>query len=320
VEAYAVVADALPKLFPTTMSGILYVFKSSRNAVETATKWGKPFSETKFAPTECWSLRLGQPYWSGYPSTKPVCQHLKGPGPGRYLCVPMVGQGNTLGVLHLEFVVRPESNLTLEGVQDSWQRLAAMVAVQVALSLAGLQLQETLRDQSIRDPLTGLFNRRYMEESLDRELQRATRKNRSLALLFLDLDHFKRYNDKCGHDAGDAVLRRMAEVFREHFRGDDVICRYGGEEFAIILPESNAVDAAKRAEALRREVRQIEMRHQGQLLDPVTFSGGVAGFPDNGVTAEEILRAADQSLYRSKAEGRDRISVAVPQIVSEFPL
>jgi diguanylate cyclase (GGDEF)-like protein len=316
-EAYAVVADALPKLFPTAMSGILYVFKSSRNAVEAATKWGQPpLSETKFAPADCWSLRLGQPYWSDCPGTKPICQHLKEPGRGRYLCIPMIGQGDTLGVLHLEFVARLESNVALEGIQDSLQRLAATIAGQIALSLSSLRLRETLRDQSIRDPLTGLFNRRFMEESLDRELQRATRKNRSLAVVFLDLDHFKRFNDTFGHDAGDTVLRRMAEVFRELFRGDDVICRYGGEEFAVILPESNAIDAAKRANLLRAAARKIEIRYQGRVLNPVTFSVGVAAFPDSGATAEEILRAADQSLYQSKAEGRDRVCIAMPQIVS----
>ena len=316
-EAYAVVADALPKLFPTAMSGILYVFKSSRNAVEAATKWGQPpLSETKFAPADCWSLRLGQPYWSDCPGTKPICQHLKEPGRGRYLCIPMIGQGDTLGVLHLEFVARLESNVALEGIQDSLQRLAATIAGQIALSLSSLRLRETLRDQSIRDPLTGLFNRRFMEESLDRELQRATRKNRSLAVVFLDLDHFKRFNDTFGHDAGDTVLRRMAEVFRELFRGDDVICRYGGEEFAVILPESNAIDAAKRANLLRAAARKIEILYQGRVLNPVTFSVGVAAFPDSGATAEEILRAADQSLYQSKAEGRDRVCIAMPQIVS----
>jgi diguanylate cyclase (GGDEF)-like protein len=189
------------------------------------------------------------------------------------------------------------------------------VAGQIALSLASLQLRETLRDQSIRDSLTGLFNRRFMEESLDRELQRARRKKRSLAVLFLDLDHFKRFNDAFGHDAGDTVLRRIAEVFREHFRGDDVVCRYGGEEFAIILPESNATNAARRADLLRAEARKIEIRHQGQILNAVTFSVGVASFPENGSTGEEILRAADQSLYQSKADGRDRVTVAVPQVM-----
>jgi diguanylate cyclase (GGDEF)-like protein len=135
-------------------------------------------------------------------------------------------------------------------------------------------------------------------------------------VLFLDLDHFKRFNDAFGHEAGDVVLRRMAEVFREHFRGDDVVCRYGGEEFAVILPESNAADAARRADHLRSDAKTIEIRHQGQLLNPVTFSVGVAAFPENGATAEEILRAADQSLYQSKAEGRDRVTVAAAQIVT----
>lgn len=228
----------------------------------------------------------------------------------------MVGQGETLGVLHLEFVPRLESNVVLAGVQDSLQRLAVTVAGQIALSLANLRLRATLRDQSIRDALTGLFNRRFMEESLDRELQRATRKRRSLAVLFLDLDHFKQFNDTFGHDAGDAVLRRMAELFRQHFRGDDVICRYGGEEFAIILPESSAIDAARRADLLRGEARRIEIRHRGQVLNPVTFSVGVAAFPENGVSADEILRAADQSLYQSKVNGTDRATIAVPQIVS----
>jgi diguanylate cyclase (GGDEF)-like protein/PAS domain S-box-containing protein len=317
-EAYLVVADSVRKILPTATAGVLYIFKPSRNAVDAAAVWGQSrVSESAFAPAACWGLRRGQPHWSEYPGTGLMCQHLKLPEPGKYLCVPMVGQGETLGVLHLEFAVGSdlESDLAPKSAQESLQRLATTVAGQIALSLASLQLQETLRDQSIRDSLTGLFNRRFMEESLDRELQRARRKKRSLAVLFLDLDHFKRFNDAFGHDAGDAVLRRMAEVFREHFRGDDVVCRYGGEEFAIILPESNATDAARRADLLRAEARKIEIRHQGHRLEAVTFSVGVAAFPENGATGEEILRAADQSLYQSKADGRDRVTVAAPQIV-----
>jgi diguanylate cyclase (GGDEF)-like protein len=187
------------------------------------------------------------------------------------------------------------------------------VAAQVALSLASLRLRETLRDQSIRDPLTGLFNRRFMQESLDRELQRAKRKKRPLTVIFIDLDHFKRFNDTFGHAAGDLILRTMGELFLRHFRGDDVICRYGGEEFAIILPESSAKDAAKRANLLRIEASKISMRHLGQVLDSVTLSIGVATFPENGSTTEQILRMADQCLYQSKTEGRDRVTVALRQ-------
>jgi diguanylate cyclase (GGDEF)-like protein len=227
----------------------------------------------------------------------------------------MVGQGDTVGILYLEFPTgqQAQTELAPEASRESRQRLATTVACQLALSLANLRLRETLRDQSIRDPLTGLFNRRFMKECLDRELQRARRKQRPLTVIFIDLDHFKRFNDSFGHDAGDLVLRTMGELFLRHFRGDDVICRYGGEEFAIILPESTAKDAAKRANQLRIEASAISMRHLGQVLDSVTLSIGVAAFPEDGSTAEEILRAADQCLYQSKADGRDRITVATRQ-------
>jgi diguanylate cyclase (GGDEF)-like protein len=154
-----------------------------------------------------------------------------------------------------------------------------------------------------------------MQESLDRELQRARRKKRPLAVAFVDLDHFKRFNDAFGHEAGDTVLRRIAELFRQHFRGDDVICRYGGEEFAIILPESTAKDAAKRANLLRLQAKKLTVRHQDQTLDPITLSIGVAAFPEHGSNPEEILQAADQCLYQSKTDGRDRVTVATPQKV-----
>jgi diguanylate cyclase (GGDEF)-like protein/PAS domain S-box-containing protein len=317
-EAYVVIAQSVKKLLPAATAGILYVFKSSRNAVEAAAIWGNSrASEPIFAPEMCWALRRGQPHWSDYSTTEITCQHLKNPNGSTYLCVPMVGQGETLGVLHLEF--RNDNgaqvNVGPESIQESRQRLATTVAGQVALSIASLRLRETLRDQSIRDSLTGLFNRRFMQESLDRELQRARRKKRPLAVAFVDLDHFKRFNDAFGHEAGDTVLRRIAELFRQHFRGDDVICRYGGEEFAIILPESTAKDAAKRANLLRLQAKKLRVRHQDQTLDPITLSIGVAAFPEHGLTPEEILQAADQCLYQSKTDGRDRVTVATPQKV-----
>jgi diguanylate cyclase (GGDEF)-like protein/PAS domain S-box-containing protein len=317
-EAYIVVAESVKKLLPAATSGILYVFKSSRNAVEVAAIWGNSrASEPIFAPEMCWALRRGQPHWSNHSTTEITCQHLKSPNGSTYLCVPMVGQGETLGVLHLEFCnnTRGQVNVGPEGIEESRQRLATTVASQIALSIASLRLRETLRDQSIRDSLTGLFNRRFMQESLDRELLRARRKKRPLAVVFVDLDHFKRFNDAFGHDAGDTVLRKISELFCQHFRGDDVICRYGGEEFAIILPESTAKDAAERANLLRLQAKKLRVRQQDQTLDPVTLSIGVAAFPEHGSTPEEILQAADQCLYRSKAGGRDRVTVASPQKV-----
>jgi diguanylate cyclase (GGDEF)-like protein/PAS domain S-box-containing protein len=311
-EACAVVAQSVQKLLPEAVSGTLYLFKSSRNLVEAAARWGgDSVSESMFSPDACWSLRRGQAHWNERAGGI-SCAHLLAGSTNKCLCVPMVGQGDTLGVLHLEFAgdggARTDS--ASENPQDSQQRVATTVAAQIALSLASLRLRETLRDQSIRDPLTGLFNRRFMEESLDREMQRAVRKNHPVSVLFVDLDHFKRFNDTFGHDAGDLVLRSIADLFRQVFRVDDVICRYGGEEFGIILPESSAENAAIRANGLREAVKKLEVRYKNHTLGTITLSIGVATFPEHGDTSEELLKAADQCLYQSKAGGRDLVTVA----------
>jgi diguanylate cyclase (GGDEF)-like protein len=220
--------------------------------------------------------------------------------------------GDTLGVLHIQYDLSQRNGGTeaFESLQESQQRLAVAVGGRVALSLASLLLRESLRAQSIRDPLTGLFNRRFMEHALDRELQRAKRRSLSVVVVFLDLDHFKRFNDTYGHDAGDAVLCSMAGLFQKHFRGEDVICRYGGEEFAFILSESSSKDAVKRVEELRQAAKRHRITYKEQVLDFVTFSVGIAAFPENGLVAEQLLQAADRCLYESKARGRDCVTVA----------
>jgi diguanylate cyclase (GGDEF)-like protein/PAS domain S-box-containing protein len=316
-EACTVVARSLQRLFPEAPSGALYLFKPSRNLLEAVLRWGTMgcASVPTFSPDDCWSLRRGQPHWSERPRGGVSCQHLAERSTADCLCVPMVAQGNTLGVLHLEF----ESTAQLgyesvtESSRDSHQRLAINAASQIALSLASLQLRQTLREQSIRDPLTRLFNRRFLEESLERELQLASRKKQVIAILFLDLDHFKRFNDAFGHDAGDLVLQSLADLFRSFFRATDICCRYGGEEFAIILPESSSQDAVIRADALRSEVKSLRLQHKKQTLGPLTLSVGVAAFPEHGLTADELLKIADQCLYESKSRGRDVVTVALPQ-------
>ena len=317
-EACAVVACSAPKLFPEAPSGALYLFNSSRNLIEAAVRWGKTgASDPTFLADACWSLRRGQPHWSEHPGSEISCQHLTGSSTTECLCVPMVARGNTVGVLHLEFYRAAEFRLNsgTGSLQDSHQRLATSAASQIALSLASLQLLETLRQQSIRDPLTRLFNRRFLEESLERELQVASRRQKAIAVLFLDLDHFKRFNDSFGHDAGDMVLQSLADLFRTFFRGADICCRYGGEEFAIILPESSSQDAVIRADALRLEVKRLRLQYKGQTLGPVTLSAGVAAFPEHGSTSDELLRIADQCLYESKSRGRDIVTVALAQDV-----
>ncbi len=185
--------------------------------------------------------------------------------------------------------------------------LAMAVAENIAFSLANLKLHETLYIQSTHDPLTGLFNRRNMEETLDRELHRMARKGRSLGIIMLDLDHFKKFNDTFGHQAGDALLRELGAFLQKNIRGEDFACRYGGEEFVIILPETSLENTRQRAEQLRKEAGHTTIIYRGKSLDAITVSMGVAAFPEHGTTADELLRAADTALYRAKEEGRDRV-------------
>ena len=308
-EIFSVVGASSKKLFINSQAGALYLFKSSRNILELAASWGEgDKNEKPFAPAACWSLRRGQPHWSQSSDEAIRCAHLKESRLGKYLCVPLIAQGDTLGVLQLGYPAIVDTARAFDEITE--QRLGIAAASQIALSLASLRLRESLRDQSIRDPLTGLFNRRFMQECLDREMLRVTRKNRSLAVIFIDIDHFKRFNDMFGHEAGDEVLRAMGDFFRTHFRGDDVICRYGGEEFAIILPESTAQDAATRAEILRLAAKDLKLMHHGVTLDSVTISAGIAGYPEHASSASELLNVADTCLYEAKTKGRDRIVVA----------
>jgi diguanylate cyclase (GGDEF)-like protein len=173
-----------------------------------------------------------------------------------------------------------------------------------------LTLQEALRVAAVRDPLTNLFNRRYLEESLEREVRRATRRTTSLGVVMVDLDHFKAFNDDFGHQAGDALLRAVGQFLQSRIRGEDIACRYGGEEFALILPDAPLDATARRAEQIRQDAEGLRIDHGGEPLGPITLSMGVAAFPRHGATSELVLRAADAALYEAKRSGRNRVVVA----------
>lgn len=310
-EAYAVIGAFTPKLFPSE-SGALGVLGASRNLVEVVVSWGdsQP-ADRLFAPDRCWALRRGRAYRVDAPGSGLVCGHVDPCLPTGYLCVPMMAHGEPLGILHLRGQSQPsEPTRAPEHLRESQQRLAVTVAEHLALALANLRLRETLRSQSILDAVTGLFNRRYMEEILDLELARATRGHRVIGIIMLDIDHFKPFNDSYGHDTGDAVLRELADLLKQRVREGDVACRYGGEEFILILPEATLELTQRRAEELRGEVKRVGALQRGGVTGAVTVSAGVAAFPDHGKTRTELLRAADAALYRAKAEGRDRVMVA----------
>lgn len=281
--------------------------------LEGVAAWGEPWGgERWFAPEQCWALRRGKLHQVNDPRSAFPCAHVGTAAPTGYLCVPMMAQGEALGVFHLQMAPgQPaETEASERGLTEAKQRLAVSVAEHIALALANLNLRETLRNQSIRDALTGLFNRRYMEESLEGEIRRASRKARSVGAILVDLDHFKSVNDTFGHDAGDTLLRELANFLQQNSRKEDIACRYGGEEFLLILPETTLDVLQQRAEYLRAAIKTLHVSHRGQPLNALTMSVGAASFPEHGRTAESLLRAADSALYRAKGEGRDRVVVA----------
>ena len=264
-EAYAILEVRLPELFSAD-AGAVYLQSASRKALEAVAAWGIQESERLFAPDDCWAMRRGHRHLARGPG--PFCPHLDGLRPGWSICIPMTAQGETLGVFTLASASHPQAAADggEEGKGDSERLFAASVAEHVALALANLRLRESLKSQSIRDPLTGLFNRRYMEETLERELRRAERRQAPVGIVMFDIDYFKRFNDTNGHLAGDALLRALGEFLQANFRGEDIVCRYGGEEFVLILPEAPIEATAKRAETLRERVKVLHVPYRGALL------------------------------------------------------
>lgn len=302
-EALGFTRRTFTSLLPQ-LGGVLYLSRASQDLCEERARWGEATvaSVSVLAPGDCWALRRAQNYLVDDVRRGTCCAHVEcGTGTGSTLCLPLSAQGDSLGFLYLS---GPE--------QDAGraQHLATAAAEQLSLALGNLRLQETLRFQSIRDPLTGLFNRRYLEESLERELARCGRRNQPLTLMMLDLDHFKRFNDAHGHDGGDALLRGFASLLQAHCRSDDTPCRFGGEEFTLILPEMDPEVGLERAEAIRVATESMRLQHLREPLMPVTVSIGLASFPRNGVNAAELLRIADGALYRAKHDGRNRIATA----------
>ena len=308
-EAYKIMARTVKQLFPNT-NGALFAFDATKDHLESVVDWGEVQTETYFAPDDCWGLRRNRMHLVEAIGGELACPHVVFPveSPGEsscqdYLCLPLIAQRETLGLLHL----MTEQHQPLG---EDRQQLARTVGEQISLALANLHLQERLRNQSIRDPLTGLFNRRYLEESLEREINRATRSKKPLGLIMLDIDFFKKFNDTHGHDAGDAVLRQVAEMLCSYLRKADSACRYGGEEFTLILPEADLASACQKAEQLREAAQRLEIHYGRALVGPISLSLGVACFPQHGSTSEELLHVADAALYQSKAAGRNRVTAA----------
>lgn len=297
-ELADVVQRFLPQILPG-LSGALYAHNNSRNCLVQIAGWGTPFDAVeRFSPDECWALRLGQSHYLSNPSADIACKHAA--GRPTYHCEPLLAGGEVVGLLYLDSVVEAEMQFRLKAVAED-----------VSSALVNHRLQRNLREQTIRDPLTGLFNRRYLEEALKTEIARSTRSHAPFTVVMCDVDHFKRFNDEHGHDAGDHVLKAVAAEMQANFRDGDVVCRFGGEEFTIIAPESTPERLSQRIERLRQAIGALRLRNGHQSLGTITMSFGLAGFAQ-GSTMEgaALLQAADEALYRAKRDGRNRAVIA----------
>lgn len=288
----------VPRVLPG-IAGALYAHNNSRNLLVPIAGWGGvAIDQDGFAPDQCWALRRGQSHYVTEPGGDIVCGHAH--ADEVYHCEPLLAGGEVIGVLYLRGRIDAEGRFRLTVLSEN-----------IASALVNHRLQRSLREQTIRDPLTGLFNRRYMEETLTLEIARASRSGAPLSLVMCDVDHFKRFNDEFGHDAGDAVLQAVAAEMRSRFRDGDVICRFGGEEFTIIAPGTSAEALMSRVEKVRQAISELNVTQKGRTLGSTSMSFGIATWSKSmAKDGSTLIQAADAALYQAKRDGRNRALIS----------
>jgi diguanylate cyclase (GGDEF)-like protein len=312
-EAYEVLGGYAQKFIPYS-AGAVFAIDSSRNLMGVMASWGDSLSPTQhiLSPEDCCAMRGGRLHLQVEASRGLTCRHFSGSIPEAYVCLPLAALGETLGILHIS---------TSSSAEFTAARLAMIqqAGEYAALRLANLRLREKLHDQSIRDPLTGLYNRRFLEATLEQELHRSGRHHTGLGVIMADIDKFKLFNDSFGHTAGDIVLKEVAALLRRSVRTEDIVCRYGGEEFLIVLPDSSLESVSERAEQLRDAIAKLDLQHAGHALGKVTASFGISFSQDGVLTPEILLRYADEALYESKRRGCNCVSLSdsVNNLLSE---
>lgn len=296
-ELAQIIRVFVPRVLPA-IPGALYAHNNSRNLLVPVADWGDfETAVDSFAPDQCWALRRGQAHWVAHPGHDIVCAHVH--HAETYHCEPLLAGGEVIGVLHLRGQIGAESRFRL-----------TVLAENIASALVNHRLQRSLREQTIRDPLTGLFNRRYMEEAMTLEIARAARSGAPLSLVMCDVDHFKRFNDDHGHDAGDAVLQAVAAEMKNRFRDGDVVCRFGGEEFTVIAPGTSSEALLTRVEAARQAIAELNVHQNGRTLGATSMSFGIASWHEAMARdGSSLIQAADAALYQAKREGRNRATI-----------
>lgn len=305
-HAYHIIANELQKLF-LTRSGAIAVRDEASDTLLPVATWGKQLPLCKAAvDKQCPALSAENQEGS---TTEKSCLRRRR-GASGHLCIRLATRGQQIGMIH----VRLKSE-TLERSNDTaiddHQQLVQTTSDHISLALANLRLQDSLRQQTLHDALTGLYNRRHMEVSLERECCRARRAVKPLGIIMLDIDHFKRFNDRYGHQAGDEVLTALGAFLNRQIRGEDIACRYGGEEFILIMPGADLANTRRRAEQICRDVpRTLNVEFEGHALGEITISVGVSCFPVSGIAHHDVVKAADIALYEAKRGGRNRVVAA----------
>ncbi|WP_170568877.1 sensor domain-containing diguanylate cyclase [Ruegeria atlantica] len=302
-ELFDMVSRFMTHILPEA-EGSVYVYSNSRDVLDGCASWNDGTHKSHIHPEGCWGLRRGRTYEYGASEIDFVCEHAE-PHDGRpYFCFPILAHGETVGLLHLR---------AHEGsyeVFHSNKKLAQLCAEQISMAIANVRMRDQLHDQSVRDPLTGLFNRRHMTETLRKSISRSQQTGAPLSLIAVDVDHFKKFNDTHGHDAGDMVLRAVGSALEQGCDRDEIACRIGGEEFMLILPDNTPEDTMTRAEQLRQAVEAVSVRYGEKSLPRITISVGVAHYPAHGTMPQDLMRAADDALYLAKDKGRNQVQIA----------
>ena len=311
-ELLMVVRKSMHTLIPES-EGQLYIYSNSRDTLDLETAWGDHQPHKHIDAEDCWALRRGRAYSYGTRAIEFPCSHVEGEDTP-YFCLPIIAHGETIGLLHVAFSAFDRSLMSREMIEtflrQRWD-LGLLCAEQISLAVANVQLRQELMDQSVRDPLTSLWNRRWFLDAAHKEIARAERQGTALSLVSLDVDHFKKFNDHHGHDAGDIVLREVGALMREVFTPPLAPCRLGGEEFVALLPGLDHDAALEIAERFRHALSELDLAYGDGKLPRITASAGVTSFPRCGGHVTDMLKHADLALYRAKDQGRNRVVSAL---------
>lgn len=286
-------------------AGYLFMMHPSKNSLEQVGSWGKPQPQEKLLkPEQCWAIRLGRMHLTSHDRRELLCSHIqlqKKDNVRGCMCLPLMAQNDIYGMLYIEFT----DDASIKNTEK--KLLITAFAELTALAMANVRLRENLRYQSIRDPLTGLYNRRYLEDALSRQIHQSSRAQSEFAVIMLDLDHFKKINDTFGHDAGDMVLKEMTDVMKLSLRAGDIVARFGGEEFIIIFHDIDLKQVKMKAEKIKLSISKMNVRYGTQNIGPLTVSMGISMYPQDSREMDSLIEYADKGLYHAKETGRNRI-------------